>query len=76
LRTIHPDEVLEVIPLYHPIWEDADPDGIAFTDEHAAHGDFRTWAGLTAHVRTGLARTGRRVRVDREALRWVFSRLG
>jgi AAA domain len=70
-----PDEVVEVIPLYHPIWEDTDPDDIAFTDEHAAHGNFRTWARLTAHLRIGLARTGR-ARVDREVLRWAFSRLG
>ena len=69
------DEILQVVPLYHPVWEDADPDDIAFADEHAAHGNFRTWARLTAHLRTGLARTGR-TRVDREVLRWAFSRLG
>ncbi|MFE8916965.1 hypothetical protein [Streptomyces globisporus] len=69
-----PSEVLDVIPLFHPIWADADPDDIPFADQHAAHGNFRAWAQLTAHTRTALARTGR-PRVDQELLRWAFSRL-
>jgi hypothetical protein len=69
-----PGEVLEAIPLFHPIWADADPDDIAFADQHAAHGNFRAGAQLTAHTRIALARTGRR-RVDQELLRWAFSRL-
>ncbi|MFI6582914.1 AAA family ATPase [Embleya sp. NPDC050493] len=70
-----PDEVQDVIPLYHPIWADADPGDIAFADSHAAHGNFRNWARLTAHTHTALERTGR-TRVDQEVLRWAFSRLG
>ncbi|PZH20270.1 hypothetical protein C1I97_01395 [Streptomyces sp. NTH33] len=69
-----PSEVLEVIPLFHPVWADADPDDITFADSHATHGNFRAWAQLTAHARTALARTGR-ARVDQELLRWAFSRL-
>ncbi|MFJ2191720.1 AAA family ATPase [Kitasatospora sp. NPDC087861] len=75
LTRLTPDEVLDVIPLYHPIWAEADPDDIAFADHHAAHGNFRNWARLTAHTRTALQRTGR-TRVDQEVLRWAFSRLG
>ena len=67
-------EVKETIPLFHPIWATADPADIAFADGHAAHGNFRAWAQLTAHTRTALARTGR-PRVDQELLRWAFSRL-
>lgn len=55
-----------------PIWADADPDDITFADSHAAHGNFRAWAQLTAHTRTALAGTGR-PRVDQELLRWAFS---
>ncbi|OIJ86492.1 hypothetical protein BIV23_43935 [Streptomyces monashensis] len=69
------DEVLQAIPLYHPIWADADPDDITFADSHAAHGNFRNWARLTAHTQTAMERTGW-ARVDQEVLRWVFSRLG
>lgn len=47
------EEVLEVIPLFHPVWEKANGDDIAFADEHAAHGNFRNWAWLTAQVRSG-----------------------
>ncbi|MFI1184228.1 AAA family ATPase [Streptomyces sp. NPDC020799] len=69
------DEVLDVIPLYHPIWADADPDDIAFADQRAAHGNFRNWARLTAHTHTALERTGR-PGVDQEVLRWAVSCLG
>ncbi|MFF5639711.1 hypothetical protein [Streptomyces sp. NPDC012825] len=70
-----PREVGETIPLFHPVWAGADPADIPFADRHAAHGNFRDWARLTAHVRLALAHTGR-PRVDREVLRWAFSRLG
>ncbi|MFE9429308.1 hypothetical protein ACFYNO_40920 [Kitasatospora sp. NPDC006697] len=75
LARLTPEEVLDVIPLYHPVWADADPADIAFADQHAAHGNFRNWARLTAHTHTALTRTGR-VRADQEVLRWAFSRLG
>ncbi|MFD4577932.1 AAA family ATPase [Streptomyces sp. NPDC058417] len=69
------EEVLAVIPLFHPVWENANADDIAFADEHAAHGNFRNWAWLTAQVGIGLRRL-KRERVDTEVLRWAFSRLG
>ncbi|WP_285551174.1 ATP-binding protein, partial [Streptomyces lavendulae] len=53
-----PDEVLDVVPLFPPVWEDADPGGITFADGQAAHGNFRAWAQLTAHMRTAVERTG------------------
>lgn len=68
------EEVQKTIPRFHPIWAAADPADIAFADGHAAHGNFRAWAQLTAHARTALARTGRS-RIDQELLRWTFSRL-
>ncbi|MGC0415528.1 AAA family ATPase [Embleya sp. AB8] len=70
-----PDEVQDVIPLYHPIRAEATPGDIAFADNHAAHGNFRNRARLTAHTHTALERTGR-THVDQEVLRWAFSRLG
>ncbi|MGW0778847.1 ATP-binding protein [Streptomyces sp. NPDC002835] len=57
-----PAEVLEVVPLFHPVWEGTDPADITFADEQAAHGNFRAWAQLTAHLRTALELTGRPVR--------------
>ena len=45
------ERVLRVIPAFHPVWENADPEVISFTDAHAGHGNFRSWAKLTAHGR-------------------------
>ncbi|MFD8566644.1 AAA family ATPase [Streptomyces sp. NPDC059639] len=68
-------EVLEVIPLFHPVWEHAKSEDILYVDEHAAHGNFRTWAWLTAQVLRGLRRLGRE-QVDTAVIRWAFSHLG
>ncbi len=69
------EQVLAIIPAFHPTWADASPELITFADTHAAHGNFRAWAKITAHVVRGLARTGATV-PDEDPLRWVFSRLG
>jgi len=70
-----PEQVLSVIPAYHPVWAQASAEDIAYADTHAGHGNFRAWSKITAHVVTGLARLGRD-RPDREVLGWVFGRLG
>jgi len=74
-RRLDRDQVLAVIPAYHPVWADADPADIAYTDAHAGHGNFRAWSKITSHVVTALARLERDV-PDREVLQWVFSRIG
>jgi hypothetical protein len=74
-RRLDREQVLAVIPAYHPVWAGADPADIAYADVHAGHGNFRAWSKITAHVVTALARL-ERGRPDREILQWVFSRLG
>ena len=74
-RRLNPEQVLATIPVYHPVWADADPADIAYTDTHAGHGNFRAWAKITAHTVTALDRL-RRDKPDREVLQWVFGRLG
>src|SRR5271166_6796520 len=74
-RRLDREQVLAVIPAYHPVWADADTADIAYADVRAGHGNFRAWAKITAHVVTALARLDRG-RPDREILQWVFSRLG
>src|SRR6266571_566418 len=74
-RRLDREQVLAVIPAYHPVWAGADPADIAYADVHAGHGNFRAWSKITAHVVTALARL-ERDRPDREILQWVFSRLG
>lgn len=77
-RRMTSEQVLAVIPVYHPIWAHADLADIAYVDERAAHGNFRAWARITAQAVTALDRLGRPAdsAPDREILRWVFSRLG
>ncbi|MDQ1246820.1 MAG: hypothetical protein QG597_1188 [Actinomycetota bacterium] len=74
-RRLTREQVLQVVPAFHPVWAAADPNVIAFADAHAGHGNFRAWAKITAHVATGLARLGRAT-PDEDVLGWVFSRLG
>jgi hypothetical protein len=68
-------QVLEIIPAFHPIWEDADPGLIEYVDKHAAHGNFRDWVTVTFHARLAMARTGAS-KIDKPLLQWVFSRMG
>jgi len=42
------DEVLEVLPHYHPIYAGIEPELLLFVDDHYAHGTFRDWAAFTA----------------------------
>jgi hypothetical protein len=74
-RRMTREQVLEVIPVFHPVWADVDGELLAYTDAHAGHGNFRAWSKITAHVVTGLERLDR-TRPDREVLQWAFSRLG
>ena len=74
-RRMTREQVMQVIPAYHPVWAQARLDDIAYADTHAGHGNFRAWAKITSHAITALNRLGQQV-PDQEVLRWVFSRLG
>jgi DNA transposition AAA+ family ATPase len=41
------ERVLEIIPAYHPIYSGAEPELLAFVDDHVGHGNFRNWAAFT-----------------------------
>ena len=73
-RRMPPDQVLHVIPAFHPVWENTDPQVIAFADSHAGHGNFRAWAKITSHTVRTLHRLDRDG-VDEEVLGFVFSKL-
>lgn len=68
------EQVLDTIPAFHPVWENADPDLIAYTDDTAAHGNFRNWATVTHHLQLAMARSNAD-KVDSSLLQWVFSRM-
>ncbi|WP_258081621.1 hypothetical protein [Nocardia nova] len=67
-----PEQVLRVIPAFHPVWETADAEVISFADAHAGHGNFRNWAKLTAHTVRALPRL-ERDHVDQQVLGAVFA---
>jgi hypothetical protein len=67
-------EVLTVVPAFHPIWADADPELVALCDREAAHGNFRAWAKITHHLAAGMKESGRPA-VDEDLLRWTYSKL-
>lgn len=73
-RRMAPAQVLTVIPAFHAVWEDIDPEVIGFADTHAGHGNFRSWAKLTAHTVSALGRLDRD-QVDHEVLGWVFAKM-
>ncbi|MFC8596666.1 AAA family ATPase [Streptomyces atroolivaceus] len=72
---LEPSQVPQTLSLFHPVWAEADPDDVARADEQMAHGNFRTWAKITAHVYAARERDSAR-RVDRELLEQACARLG
>lgn len=73
-RRMTPEQVLSVIPAFHPVWENAEVEIVAFADAHAGHGNFRAWAKITSHTVRALDRM-QREQVDQEVMGWVFSKL-
>lgn len=73
-RRMTPEQVLRVIPAFHAVWQNTDPDLISFADAHAGHGNFRSWAKLTAHTVRALQRLDRD-RIDQEVMGWVFAKV-
>lgn len=46
-RPLDPEDVVEIIPSYHPIYERTDPAVISLIDRSFAHGNFGHWAVFT-----------------------------
>ncbi|WP_119098188.1 MULTISPECIES: ATP-binding protein [unclassified Streptomyces] len=67
-------EVATVMAAFHPLWEDVTADDVAWVDEHAGHGNFRTWAKLTSHLTAETYGKSRAV-VDRQMLERACVRL-
>jgi DNA transposition AAA+ family ATPase len=69
------DQVLAVIPVYHPIYGGVSDDVVAQIDRRCAHGNFRNWAKFTHHAARFCAESGREV-IDDEVIRNVYRGLG
>jgi hypothetical protein len=68
-------EVLQVIPVFHPVWRDAQAALLLFGDAYA-RGNFRRWAALTGHVLNVLKRQLPGIPVDEPLVRLALARLG
>jgi len=67
-------EVLNSIPVYHPVWKDRDPGLIEFGDDIGGHGNFRNWAHATFFIAKELRENPDHV-FDKDLIRWAFSRI-
>ncbi|GAA3604162.1 hypothetical protein GCM10022419_105950 [Nonomuraea rosea] len=64
-------QIREVLPAFHPVWAEADPDDIDLLYQ-AADGVFRSWAKLTYQILTVMHQQERK-RIDREIVHGVLS---
>jgi hypothetical protein len=67
-------EVVTVVSGFHPLWRTVPAPDLTWIDQSCAHGTFRTWAALTAHLQNALLTTADAA-VDRALLRRLFQRV-
>ncbi|MCX2182663.1 ATP-binding protein [Streptomyces sp. SKN60] len=51
---LRPDEIIDTMPGYHPVWADVSPQDLLWADDLACHGNFRSWATLTFHLQEAI----------------------
>jgi type II secretory pathway predicted ATPase ExeA len=66
-------EVTAVVTGFHPLWRTVPAPDLAGVDRSCAHGTFRTWAALTAHLQNALLAAD--AGVDRALLGRLFQRV-
>jgi hypothetical protein len=67
-------EVAAAMTGFHPLWRTVPASELTWIDQSCAHGTFRTWAALTAHLQNALLTTAD-ADVDRALLRRLFKRV-
>jgi DNA transposition AAA+ family ATPase len=68
-------DVLALIPGYHPIFTDADPELLVLINDKAANGRFRSWAAFT-HTASAICRHVGAERIDASITRSAITQLG
>jgi DNA transposition AAA+ family ATPase len=68
-------DVIALIPGYHPIYANADPQLLRFIDDKAANGRLRSWAAFT-HTAAKICHSRGRARVDRHIAASALTQLG
>ncbi|WP_306970370.1 ATP-binding protein [Streptomyces afghaniensis] len=67
-------EVAAAMTGFHPLWRTVPASELTWIDQSCAHGTFRTWAALTAHLQNALLTTAD-ADVDRALLGQLFKRV-
>lgn len=68
-------DVLALLPGYHPIYADVDPELLVLINDKAANGRLRSWAAFT-HTASGICRGIGAERIDTTIVRNAISQLG
>jgi hypothetical protein len=64
-------DVVQLMPVFHPLYVTADPELLLFIDDHFGHGNLRNWAAFT-HTANGLLAKHHR-RLDEQVARNAFA---
>ncbi len=68
-------DVIQLIPLYHPIYQGADPELLVLINDKAAHGRIRSWAAFTRTAAAICARAGA-PQINAKIVRGAITQLG
>jgi DNA transposition AAA+ family ATPase len=68
-------DVLRLIPTYHPIYTNADPELLLFIDDNATNGRLRSWAAFT-HTAAAICDSRGRSRIERQTAEGAITQLG
>lgn len=68
-------DVVTLIPGYHAIYHDADPELLRFIDAKATHGRLRLWAAFT-HTAAAVCQSRGELRIDRQIAHSAITQLG
>jgi DNA transposition AAA+ family ATPase len=71
-RALTGEQVCALMPRFHPVYAEVDPELVLFVDDHFAHGNLRDWAAFTATA-VELCRAAGRDRVDETIARNAFA---
>jgi hypothetical protein len=74
-RALSDTDVLSLIPGYHPIYVDADPELLVLINDKAANGRLRSWAAFT-QTASLICRGHGAERIDKAIARNAISQLG
>ncbi|WP_328674934.1 ATP-binding protein [Streptomyces sp. NBC_00343] len=55
---LHPTEVVQHMPTYHPVWSKVGEEDLLWLDDAACRGNFRDWAKLTSAIQEILTERG------------------